>query len=1188
LSGGVLGRADLLRALAATDPAAEEDVLDLLGFERTPAATRPAPTARVGEREVPLEPPSIETGELRATPFWRAVAFAVRAQNAPLESRAWPAPTSITWDSRPEERPVLQLLAPWRDLLPKLRLLIATGAPVGEVDVDRVVAALCRGRQLDPLPRERQRRWPRDFHVIVDRSDRLMPFWDDQDVLVAALQTLMPGQRIMVARVDETLDDPCFAESGETHVPPEPGGVVLALGDLGCIDGDRSPVGHWWGALGRRIAAAGCRTAALLPVPLARCPNDLGRVWNAVPWEQAGPALPQDQASRRRRADRLLGLLSSSVRIEPGLLRAVRRALPPGEADAGTEADVWQHRDIASRHPVAATPHRDAIQRTSPIGQEDDALVREVLRHRHRWRQELPREIWFLEVIGLPAGVRDKLPYPQDFATACRFFEVLHGDPSRVIDDPQAIEAWLDEVRALATPEAWDVTAFREAVGPVAMRDRSFVPPDSVDPASIKEPPTGLPTPQLMLELRQLGRNLTLSSRDDPVPGPGSLLGALRSGNGLLSVNASDDGKPAWADDWGEDAHGTWATFSVVGKAGARVTQRLRWCPPGRFQMGSPETEEGRWDDEGPRHEVAIADGFWMFDTACTEALWGAVTGNAPDRRRGAAFPVTNVSWEDARSFLRQLNAAKPGLDLSLPSEAQWEYACRAGTDTPYNFGTRISRDLVRYESRAPVPVGSLPPNGWGLFEMHGNVAEWCADHWHSSYDGAPADGSAWSDAGGAAGRVVRGGSWDGIARCVRAAYRNHFDPADRGDFLGFRCARVQQANQAGGAAQVAAPADPARRPGAERGRPQGPTSDATLLRVGVSAPAPLPRAGGLLIRTDREELRLGRLTKPVWASEIGRDGFGLFADVALPNADVIQRMRWIPPGRFLMGSPDGEEGRDEDEGPQHEVTLAEGFWLFDTPCTQALWQAVMGDNPSQFKGPTRPVEQVSFEDVRGFLDKLNGLVPDLGLTLPSEAQWEYACRAGTETATYAGDMRIVGENNAPVLDAIAWYGGNSGVGFDLDNGHDTSDWKEKQYDHTRAGTRSVAQKAANPWGLYDMLGNVWEWCGDHGHSSYQGAPTDGSAWVDPNGGAASRVVRGGSWCPVARHVRAAYRNHFDPAFRNDNLGFRCARVQSDSVVSETERRAGRSKRRERSDPAATTSPKRGPSDRPRGKRKRT
>jgi len=479
-------------------------------------------------------------------------------------------------------------------------------------------------------------------------------------------------------------------------------------------------------------------------------------------------------ASRGRRADRLLGLLSSSVRIEPGLLRAVRRALPPGEADAGTEADVWQHRDIASRHPVAATPHREAIQRTSSIGQEADALVQEALRHRHHWRQGLPREIWFLEVIGLPAAVRRYLPHPEDFETACRFFAVLHNDPSRVIDDLQAVESWLDEVRALATPEAWDVTAFREAVGPVALRDRRFVPPASVDPGSIEvRPDEGgdpFPAQQLLLELRQLGRDLTLSSRDDQEPGAGSLMGVLRSGNGLLSVSVTDDGKPAWADDWDEDAHGAWASFSVVGRDGARITQRLRWCPPGRFQMGSPETEEGRYPDEGPRHEVAIGEGFWMFDTACTEALWQAVTDRTPDPRRGAEFPVTNVSWTDAQSFVRQLNAAKPGLDLSLPSEAQWEYACRAGTDTPYNCGTKISGDLICYASRAPVAVGSLPPNGWGLFEMHGNVFEWCADHWHDSYDGAPANGSAWMAARGAAPRVVRGGSWYDGARDVRAA----------------------------------------------------------------------------------------------------------------------------------------------------------------------------------------------------------------------------------------------------------------------------------------------------------------------------------------------------------------------------------------------------------------------------------
>jgi formylglycine-generating enzyme required for sulfatase activity len=423
-----------------------------------------------------------------------------------------------------------------------------------------------------------------------------------------------------------------------------------------------------------------------------------------------------------------------------------------------------------------------------------------------------------------------------------------------------------------------------------------------------------------------------------------------------------------------------------------------------------------------------------------------------------------------------------------------------------------------------------------------------------------------------AANRVLRGGSWNDNARNVRAAYRNDNDPADRNDDIGFRCARAHERVGASAPEQAGfhgVAGDSRRSPKRDGGRRAG--RDAR--RRPERSPA-CRRDGSLtmarIIDASLHPLMYGE--PPDWASGWGQDRFGVY--VAFTIRAVTQRLRWIPPGRFLMGSPNGEEGRFSAEGPRHEVTLAEGFWLFDTPCTQALWQAVMGENPSRFKSPTRPVEQVSFEDVRGFLDKLNGLVPDLGLTLPSEAQWEYACRAGTETATYAGDMRIVGERNVPVLDAIAWYSGNSGVGFELDNGYDSSDWKEKQYDHTRAGTRPVAQKAANPWGLYDMLGNVWEWCDDRWHDSYRGAPTDGSAWIDP-GGAADRVVRGGSWINIARLVRAAFRNGYDPAFGYDLLGFRCARVQCDSVASETERRAGRSKRRERSDQAATTSPKR-------------
>ena len=134
------------------------------------------------------------------------------------------------------------------------------------------------------------------------------------------------------------------------------------------------------------------------------------------------------------------------------------------------------------------------------------------------------------------------------------------------------------------------------------------------------------------------------------------------------------------------------------------------------------------------------------------------------DRHRwGAGFPITEVSWDEAQIFLQKLNALKPGLDLSLPSEAQWEYACRAGTTTPYSFGTTISRKQICYDARAPVEVGSLPPNQWGLFEMHGNACEWCDDVWHPNYDGAPADGSARAG-GGAANRVIRGGSWHGYA----------------------------------------------------------------------------------------------------------------------------------------------------------------------------------------------------------------------------------------------------------------------------------------------------------------------------------------------------------------------------------------------------------------------------------------
>ncbi|NJM11897.1 MAG: formylglycine-generating enzyme family protein [Synechococcaceae cyanobacterium SM1_2_3] len=301
-------------------------------------------------------------------------------------------------------------------------------------------------------------------------------------------------------------------------------------------------------------------------------------------------------------------------------------------------------------------------------------------------------------------------------------------------------------------------------------------------------------------------------------------------------------------------------------------------------------------------------------------------------------------------------------------------------------------------------------------------------------------------------------------------------------------------------------------------------------------------------IHTDRERLTFRQITRPPWANAIGRDRFGLWSEITIApedNEPVTQRLRWIPPGRFWMGSPEDEPGRYDDEGPRHQVTLTEGYWLFDTPCTQALWAAVMGNNPSKFQSPTRPVEQVSWDDVQSFLGKLNERIPGLDLTLPSEAQWEYACRAGTETAIYIGDLAILGKNNAPALDPIAWYGGNSGIDFELTNGYDSSGWPEKQYRHAQAGTHTVKLKQANSWGLYDMLGNVWEWCRD-GRRDY-----DSAAQTDPEGSleiGADRVLRGGSWYFNARLVRARTATHATPATASSTSVFAVSGFSRDLV----------------------------------------
>lgn len=252
----------------------------------------------------------------------------------------------------------------------------------------------------------------------------------------------------------------------------------------------------------------------------------------------------------------------------------------------------------------------------------------------------------------------------------------------------------------------------------------------------------------------------------------------------------------------------------------------------------------------------------------------------------------------------------------------------------------------------------------------------------------------------------------------------------------------------------------------------------------------------------------------------------------------------WVPSGEFLMGWTRRETElfvADGHEQPVTRVTISQGFWMGKYEVKQGQWKAVMGSNPSRFKdcGPECPVENVSWNDAQKFIRGRNAAVGEERYRLPTEAEWEYAARAMSRTGTPAGDLDIVGIHNAPVLDGIAWYGGNSGVSYE--GGEGCLHWPEKQYASSRCGTHPVGQKAPNAWGLHDMLGNVWEWVDDW-HGDYPGG-----SLTDPRGpvrATRGRVVRGGGWSFAAVHCQVSVRSSNWPNDRAKYIGFRLLKTE--------------------------------------------
>ncbi|MBQ8363306.1 MAG: formylglycine-generating enzyme family protein, partial [Thermoguttaceae bacterium] len=408
---------------------------------------------------------------------------------------------------------------------------------------------------------------------------------------------------------------------------------------------------------------------------------------------------------------------------------------------------------------------------------------------------------------------------------------------------------------------------------------------------------------------------------------------------------------------------------------------------PGEFDVGSPANEEGRRVDE-PLHRATLTRGVWLAEAAVSQRLWKEIMGRNPScfSAKGvgasavgdsASLPVESVSWDDCQTFLKKLNAcAPPSRRFRLPTEAEWERACRAGTTTRYYWGDDWNGGndgAVNAKEGADVgrtrPVRDGKANPWGFFNMLGNVAEWCEDYYCVDYHVENAVDPTGPSVGGKAGaRVVRGGAFDDLPSDCRSASRRDFGPSGRRRDVGFRVALVETAKTAE-------------------------------------------------IKGKSEESKGTSATN----GGIGRDGAGR-RTTRVGRRGVEFAFRWIPASALAASSE-----REGNVGGAKTVRL-KGIWILETPVTQRMWEVVMETNPSWF-GPNGggawetvvgatgdlPAENVSWNDCREFLTRINRTGWGAGGTfrLPTEAEWEVAARAGEASSLLLEDAWRDGVNVA-------------------------------------------------------------------------------------------------------------------------------------------------------------------------------
>ena len=937
---GATSRADLLRALAVAPRehlALDIDAHAWFGYVRkaeTPQPMRPIDSVvpRVTEniseyrRKLPLQMP-------------HAHVIVERQPRQPpdqdTQTAVFEAAEPITEDDPDAKAPSDQRLIAYEDLVPPARLLPALrrllgSTRAGPLDLDRLIQCLASSQLPRHLPRRRLQRWHPECVVLLDFCPRLWPYREDMHRLAERLLRQCGRSGVSLRIVNHGPLGPwsdwlahqnvqARAEPAERPwTMPTAGTPVLIVSDLGLLLGAGTPTNQAWQSFITRLNQAQLRPVALVPLGASQLDGSLAQLLPILRWSPDARAHPERAHGTGQPQpdglDDLLAMAAATRRVDPPLLRAMRRLNPIAPLDAGLEGALWCHAEVAAgsaasvriaaqekhlRRFAGLLPHLQL--ELEQLRHNHHAHLRAVLNHEETW---LWRSHAAVDNADLPDATRQRLVKADAFmaklvATLRQSDSLQKGGIwwSVARDIVQRADADMGEQYArLLTPLA---AALARVPGAMANL------PDWVDPAALAsllddgrgplrcwlvrdaaqgslllqaqaadvgQSPLGealsldvggarlhvgadthgrwVSVGDLPVMLASLGEATTVhletSAESITVAAVSRPRGALEWGcdGGGIKVRTAPLGgfyvqwgsaelrgvqnrrqwmleaaakSPPFTNtllQFGMDEFGLWAEFNLATAQGS-ATQRLRWIEPGSFLMGSPEEEPMRESDEGPRHAVTLTQGFWLADSACTQALWLAVMGANPSYfKDNPENPVEQVSWNDVQTFLRKLEERLPGCKAALPTEAEWEYACRAGTGKPFSFGAQITPEQVNYDGNYPyaggekgqyrektVPVKSLPPNAWGLYEMHGNVWEWCADG-QRKYDGQPQIDPTGPvpEQGQDTPPALRGGSWISSARWARSAYRSASPPGIALRSWGFRlCLRSIEPSPATG-----------------------------------------------------------------------------------------------------------------------------------------------------------------------------------------------------------------------------------------------------------------------------------------------------------------------------------------------------------------------------------------------------